>query len=247
MIVLGGVFKIVVPDNLSPVVSAADPLNPTFTVGWLEYAQVRGFFTDPARVRSPKDKPQVERTVQYVRGSFFAGEDFADLAHAQARAVLWCSGTAGLRVHGTTQQRPAEVFAAAEAPLPTQREELEKHRKRTRPTGPGRRLGVAEDLAEVGVSVGVLHLPQRPVEPVPDQLQVVGVVADDAVGQSSRGSCQHEPGQQVRLEVRELRPSSTPAARADHAPPPAQPAPPDFTQNEPAEAGPGAVSPAGSS
>lgn len=113
----GGVFKIVVPDNLSPVVSAADPLNPTFTVGWLDYAQARGLFTDPARVRSPKDKPRVERTVQYVRGSFFAGEDFADLAHAQARAVLWCSGTAGLRVHGTTQQRPAEVFAAAEAPL----------------------------------------------------------------------------------------------------------------------------------
>ncbi|MGH3787422.1 MAG: Mu transposase domain-containing protein, partial [Pseudonocardiaceae bacterium] len=97
--------------------SDADPLNPTFTVGWLEYTQARGFFTDPARVGSPKDKPRVERTVQYVRGSFFAGEDFADLADAQARAVAWCAGTAGLRVHGTTAQRPAQVFAAAEAPL----------------------------------------------------------------------------------------------------------------------------------
>ncbi len=113
----GGVFKVVIPDNLSPVVSDADPTNPTFTVGWLEYTQARGLFTDPARVRSPKDKPRVERTVQYVRGSFFAGEDFPDLAAAQARSVLWCSGTAGLRVHGTTQQRPAELFAAAEAPL----------------------------------------------------------------------------------------------------------------------------------
>jgi len=121
----GGVFKVVIPNNLSPVVSDADPTNPTFTVGWLEYTQARGLFTDPARVRSPKDKPRVERTVQYVRGSFFAGEDFPDLAAAQARAVLWCSGTAGLRVHGTTQQRPAELFAAAEAPLllacPTER------------------------------------------------------------------------------------------------------------------------------
>jgi len=39
--------------------------------------------------------------------------------------VLWCSGTAGLRVHGTTQQRPAQVFAADEAalllPAPTER------------------------------------------------------------------------------------------------------------------------------
>ena len=121
----GAVFKVIVPDNLSPVVAGADPLNPTFTVGWLEYAQARGFFTDPAKVRSPKDKPRVERTVQYVRGNFFAGEDFLDLADAQARAVLWCSGTAGLRVHGTTAQRPAQVFAADEAslllPVPTER------------------------------------------------------------------------------------------------------------------------------
>lgn len=49
----GGVFKVVVPDNLSPVVADADPVNPVFTVGWTEYAQSRGFFTDPARVRSP--------------------------------------------------------------------------------------------------------------------------------------------------------------------------------------------------
>lgn len=110
----GGVFKVVIPDK---VVTDADPLNPTFTVGWTEYAQARGFFTDPARVRSPKDKPKVERAGQYVRGNFFAGEDSVDLADAQARAVIWCASTAGLRVHGTTQQRPAQVFAAAEAPL----------------------------------------------------------------------------------------------------------------------------------
>jgi len=33
--------------------------NPTFTAGWLDYAQARGFGTDPARVRSPKDKSVV--------------------------------------------------------------------------------------------------------------------------------------------------------------------------------------------
>ncbi len=64
----GGVFKVLVPDNLSPVIADADPVNPRFTVGWLDYAQARGFHTDPARVRSPKDKPRVERVVQYVRG-----------------------------------------------------------------------------------------------------------------------------------------------------------------------------------
>jgi transposase len=113
----GGIFKVLVPDNLSPVVANADPVNPTFTVGWLDYAQARGFGTDPARVRSPKDKPRVERVVQYVRGSFFAGEQFADLADAQRRVQGWCTGTAGLRLHGTTAQRPGEQFAAEEQRL----------------------------------------------------------------------------------------------------------------------------------
>jgi hypothetical protein len=55
--------------------------------------------------------------VSYVRGSFFAGEDFVDLADAQRRAERWCRTTAGLRVHGTTQRRPAEVFALEEQPV----------------------------------------------------------------------------------------------------------------------------------
>ena len=51
-----------IPDNLSPVITDADPVNPTFTLGWLDYAQARGFVTDPARVRRPQDKPRVERS-----------------------------------------------------------------------------------------------------------------------------------------------------------------------------------------
>jgi transposase len=121
----GGIFKVLIPDNMSPVIADADPVNPRFTVGWLDYAQARGFGTDPARVRSPKDKPRVERVVQYVRGNFFAGEQFTDLPDAQRRAQDWCATTAGLRLHGTTCQRPGEQFAAEEQhlllPAPTGR------------------------------------------------------------------------------------------------------------------------------
>ncbi len=113
----GGVFAVLIPDNLSPVISNADPVNPTFTVGWLDYVAARGFGTDPARVRSPKDKPRVERTVQFVRESFWRGETFADLGDAQRRVEVWCRTTAGMRVHGTTAQRPVEDFTAHEAPL----------------------------------------------------------------------------------------------------------------------------------
>ena len=76
----GGVFKVLIPDNASAIVAGADAVNPRFTTGWLDYAQHCGFATDPARVRSPKDKPRVERAVQYVRGNFFAGEHTARTA-----------------------------------------------------------------------------------------------------------------------------------------------------------------------
>jgi transposase len=111
----GGVFKVLVPDNAAAIVADADAINPRFTAGWLDYAQHCGFATDATRIRSPKDKPRVERNVQYVRGNFFAGEHFAGLADAQAAAEAWCRDVAGMRIHGTIAARPAEVFAEHEA------------------------------------------------------------------------------------------------------------------------------------
>jgi transposase len=111
----GGAFRVLVPDNMKAVVTNADAVNPQLSKGWLDYAQHVGFGTDPTRVRSPQDKPRVERAVQYVRGNFWAGERFVDLADAQARAEAWCRERAGMRVHGTTARRPAEMFTALEA------------------------------------------------------------------------------------------------------------------------------------
>jgi len=113
----GGVFKTVIPDNMKTIVDRANPTEPRLNQAFVEYAQSRGFVVDPARVRSPQDKPRVERTVPFVRQSFFAGETFIDLADAQRRAEEWCRVRAGMRVHGTIQARPAEVFRVEEAPV----------------------------------------------------------------------------------------------------------------------------------
>ena len=50
-----------------------------------------------------------------MRGNFWAGESFTDLDDAQARVVQWCSGRAGMRIHGTTAARPVEMFNEVEA------------------------------------------------------------------------------------------------------------------------------------
>jgi hypothetical protein len=112
----GGVFKVVIPDNMGTIVTKADPIEARLNQAFVEYAQARGFLVDPARVRTPTDKPRVERTVPFVRNSFFAGETFIDLVDAQRRVVQWCQLRAGRRIHGTHACRPIELFELEEKP-----------------------------------------------------------------------------------------------------------------------------------
>ncbi len=113
----GGVFPVVIPDNMKSIVIEAENTAPRFNDVFFEYAQSRGFVIDAARVRTPTDKPRVERVVQYVQKNFFAGETFIDIFDCRARAETWCSTTAGMRIHGTTQCRPLEAFRVEEQPL----------------------------------------------------------------------------------------------------------------------------------
>jgi transposase len=112
----GGVFPVVIPDNMGSIVVEAENCAPRFNDVFFEYAQSRGFSIDAARVATPTDKPRVERTVPYVRNNFFAGETFTGLADCRTRAQRWCTETAGRRVHGTTQCRPIEAFRTEELP-----------------------------------------------------------------------------------------------------------------------------------
>lgn len=129
----GGVFRVVIPDNMATIVTKADACDPTLNQAFVEYAQSRGFVIDPARVRSPQDKPRVERTVAFVQSSFWAGENFGCLTEAQVAAELWCRTRAGLRDHGTTHRQPVVVFDTEEAPqlvtAPAQRYDLPAYQK----------------------------------------------------------------------------------------------------------------------
>ena len=112
----GGVFAVVIPDNMKAIVDKADATEPRLNDSFREYAASRGFVVDPARIRSPRDKPRVERCVPYVRSNFFAGEQFQNIDDCRKHAERWCGQVAGMRVHGTTRLRPAEVFATDEQP-----------------------------------------------------------------------------------------------------------------------------------
>lgn len=104
----------IIPDNMRAMIKDPDALCPTLTASFLDYVQARGIFVDPARVRSPKDKPRVENQVPFVRESWFAGETFSSLDEARQSALCWCRDEAGVRVHGTTRRVPRDVFLLEE-------------------------------------------------------------------------------------------------------------------------------------
>ena len=112
----GGIFRVMIVDNTKAIVARADPLEAQITTAFQEYAQARGFFVDATRVRRPKDKPRVERSVRDVRDDCFAGERLIDLAAAHARALRWCRDEYGMRRHSTTGRMPREHFTHVEAP-----------------------------------------------------------------------------------------------------------------------------------
>lgn len=121
----GGVVRRVVLDNTSAAIVRASAQDPTINPSFAEYAQARGFFIDPARVRHPRDKARVENQVPFVRERWFAGESFSDdLALLRAAAETWSRDVAGGRIHGTTRRVPRDVFAAEEQsfllPAPTE-------------------------------------------------------------------------------------------------------------------------------
>ncbi len=111
-----GVPKRLVPDNMSSAVVHASATDPTLQRGFLEYAQTRGLFIDPARVRHPQDKPRVENQIAYVRERCFDGEAFETLEQWRRHAEAWSRDVAGARVHGTTRLVPRETYERDEKP-----------------------------------------------------------------------------------------------------------------------------------
>jgi transposase len=110
----GGVFAVAIPDNTKAIVAKADPIAPMIVETFREYAQSRGFQIDTTRVRRPKDKARVERTVPTVRDDCYGGERLRTLEDARARALHWCLEEYGMKRHARTQRLPREHFQGEE-------------------------------------------------------------------------------------------------------------------------------------
>jgi len=128
---LGGVPRVIVPDNLkAAVVRAAFGIDDEALIQrtYRELARHYGFQVDPAPPRSPEKKGKVERDVRYVRGNFLRTWKSVDIEEDRRALRRWLVEVADRRRHGTTGRPPIELFEEQERsallPLPRGRYEL---------------------------------------------------------------------------------------------------------------------------
>lgn len=94
-------------DNMKQVRQSRHQFNEAF----LDFARHYGFTPQTHQPFRPRTKGKVERTVDYVKKNFLQGRSFATLEELNAFALHWLETVANCRVHGTTGERPVDLFA----------------------------------------------------------------------------------------------------------------------------------------
>jgi len=110
----GGVPRRIVVDNLKAAVVSHLLHDPVLGEPYRRLARHCGFTISPNRPRTPRHKGKVESGVHYVKRSLLAGRTFTDLAAMNEAGLVWVREKAGVRLHGTTRERPLVRFEAAE-------------------------------------------------------------------------------------------------------------------------------------
>ena len=112
----GGIPKRIRYDNLSSVVlyrfDRSVHLNPRF----VDFSSHYLFDPSPCNVKSPHEKGRVEKNVHYVKRNFLAGRTFLSLTALNLQAFSWRDQVANCRIHGSTKQRPIDLFLQEEKP-----------------------------------------------------------------------------------------------------------------------------------
>ena len=110
-------------DNLRTAILKAVFDEPQVQYAYRECAEHYGFLIAPCRVATPEHKGKVEQGgVHYVCRNFLGGREPTPITQANRDVLVWCNTTAGLRIHGTTKEKPLERFEQVEKaslkPLP---------------------------------------------------------------------------------------------------------------------------------
>jgi len=107
---LGGVPKIIIPDNLKSAIIKAAYMAPLANRSYADMTKHYGFQIDPCLPGTPEHKGKVESGVKYVKNNFLPFRTFSDFTDANHQLSEWNKNTARVRIHGTTRQKPEYLF-----------------------------------------------------------------------------------------------------------------------------------------
>jgi transposase len=119
----GGAPARVKPDNLRSAVLVDQLGQRHYQEDFFRFCRHYGTVPDAARPYTPTDKGRVERSISYARQSLLRGRAPTPLATARGDLAAWRDGVANVRLHGTTQRRPVDLFEeerTALRPLPAE-------------------------------------------------------------------------------------------------------------------------------
>ena len=97
-------------DNMKTAVDLHTADGVRFNRTFLDFCDHHGVMPKAAPPYWARAKGKVERGVAYIKHSFLEGLTFCDLADLNAQLQVWLDGTANVRVHGTTGERPIDRY-----------------------------------------------------------------------------------------------------------------------------------------
>lgn len=113
----GGVPQAVVIDNLRAAVVRADWFDPQLNPKIIAFAEHYGTVILPTKPYTPRHKGKVEAAVKYAQNNAVKGRTFESLAEQNQFLAEWESSVADTRIHGTTRQQVARLFAVEQPQL----------------------------------------------------------------------------------------------------------------------------------
>ena len=103
---LGGVPRQILHDNLKTAVVQRVGRVVQWNSRYLDFADYYGFSPHACQPYRAQTKGKVENGIKYVRGNFWPGLRYTDLADLNQQAQGWLNQVANVRVHGTTKVKP---------------------------------------------------------------------------------------------------------------------------------------------
>jgi len=122
-----GVPGKIIIDNAKCAITKACYYDPVVQRSYGESAEGYGFIISACPPRDPQKKGRVESGVKYVKNSFVPLRLFRNLVDANEQLRAWLLEVAGNRIHGSTHEKPLELFETERhllKPLPDKPPEL---------------------------------------------------------------------------------------------------------------------------